>query len=52
MPSVSKAQARFMQAAANNKDFAKQAGIPQKVAKEYVAEDRKMGNAKYKGKKK
>jgi hypothetical protein len=50
MPSVSKAQAQFMKAAANNPKFAKQAGIPQKVAKEYMAEDKKAG--KYtKGKK-
>jgi hypothetical protein len=50
MPSVSKAQASFMKAAANNPKFAKQAGIPQKVAKEYMAEDKKSG--KYtKGKK-
>jgi hypothetical protein len=50
MPSTSKAQAAFMRAAANSPKFAKQAGIPQKVAKEYMAEDKKSG--KYtKGKK-
>jgi hypothetical protein len=50
MPSTSKAQAAFMKAAANSPKFAKQAGIPQKVAKEYMAEDKKAG--KYtKGKK-
>lgn len=50
MPSVSKAQERFMKAASNNKDFAKKVGIPQKVAKEYMKEDMK-GYSK-KGKKK
>ena len=28
-----------MQAAANNKDFAKTVGIPQKVAKDYMKKD-------------
>jgi hypothetical protein len=36
MPSVSKAQNRFMQAAASNPEMAKELGIPQKVAKEFV----------------
>jgi predicted transcriptional regulator len=36
MPSVSKAQNRFMQAAASNRDMAKKLGVSQKVAKEYV----------------
>jgi hypothetical protein len=35
MPAVSDKQKRFMDAAAHNPDFAKQAGVPQKVAKEY-----------------
>ncbi len=35
MPAVSSKQKRFMDAAAHNPDFAKQAGVPQKVAKEY-----------------
>jgi hypothetical protein len=51
MPSVSKAQAKFMQAAAHNKDFAKKVGISQKVAKEYMKKDEK-GYAVMKGKKK
>lgn len=50
MPSVSKAQERFMRAAAKDKDFAKKVNIPQSVAKEYMKEDMK-GYSK-KGKKK
>jgi hypothetical protein len=41
MPSKSAKQKRFMAAAANNPKFAKEAGIPQKVAKEYHKEDKK-----------
>jgi hypothetical protein len=44
MPSKSPAQARLMKAAAANPKFAKQAGVPPKVAKEFVREDRKRGN--------
>ena len=40
MPSKSTKQHRFMEAAAHNPKFAKKAGIPQKVAKEYVAADK------------
>jgi hypothetical protein len=40
MPSKSPQQHRFMQAAANNPEFAKKAGIPQDVAKEFVAADK------------
>lgn len=43
MPSVSKAQASFMRAAAKSPEFAKKVGIPQKVAKEFYQEDRKVG---------
>jgi hypothetical protein len=43
MPSTSKKQAKFMRAAAHNPKFAKEAGIPQKVAKEYAAADQKKG---------
>jgi hypothetical protein len=32
----SKAQYKFMQAAANNPEFAKKADIPQSVAKEFI----------------
>lgn len=48
MPSVSKAQAAFMRAAAHSPKFAKQAGIPVKVAKEFMAEDKKSGKSAYK----
>ena len=50
MPSVSKAQERFMRAAAHNKEFAKKTGIPQKVAKEYMKEDMKGYSKKAKKK--
>jgi hypothetical protein len=43
MPSKSPQQHRFMEAAAHNPEFAKKAGIPQKVAKEFVAADKKVG---------
>lgn len=39
MPSKSDKQKKLMQAAAHNKDFAKKAGVPQKVAKEFVRAD-------------
>ena len=42
MPSKSKKQKRFMAAAANNPDFAKRAGIPQSVAREYHEADKGM----------
>lgn len=41
MPSVSKAQAKFMQAAAHNPEFAKKAGIKQSTAKEWSDKDTK-----------
>lgn len=51
MPSKSEKQKRFMQAAAHNKSFAKKADIPQSVAKEFVAadkrKDRRMDIAKH-----
>jgi len=40
MPSVSKAQARLMAAAAHNPSFAKKVGVPGKVAKEFNAADK------------
>lgn len=43
MPSKSAKQARTMKAAAHDKGFAKKVGIPQKVAKEFVAADKKKG---------
>jgi hypothetical protein len=39
MPSKSAKQHRFMEAAAHNPSFAKKAGIPQNVAREFVAAD-------------
>ena len=38
MPFASKAQARFMFAAAKDKTMAKKLGVPQSVAKKYVKE--------------
>ena len=35
MPATSEKQKRFMDAAAHNSDFAKQAGVPQDVAKDF-----------------
>jgi len=39
MPSKSKKQERFMQAAAHSPEFAAKAGIPVSVAKDFVAAD-------------
>jgi len=41
MPSKSEKQRRFMAAAAHNPAFAKRAGIPQKVAKEFNRADKR-----------
>lgn len=41
MPSKSKKQARLMAAAANNPSFSRKVGIPQKVAREFHAADKK-----------
>ena len=46
MPSKSKKQERFMAAAAHNRDFAKKAGIPQKVAKEFNKADQAKKRAR------
>jgi hypothetical protein len=46
MPSKTPKQRRFMQAAAHNPTFAKQAGIPMKVAKEFAAADKKRKKGK------
>lgn len=40
MPSKSAKQARFMAAAAHDPKFAKKAGVPQKVAREFNAADK------------
>jgi len=50
VPSVSKKQHNFMAAVANNPGFAKKAGVPQSVGKEFIRADknaaRKSGTAK------
>jgi hypothetical protein len=43
MPSKSPKQARLMAAAAHNPAFAKKAGVPQKVAREFNQADAKTG---------
>lgn len=43
MPSKSPAQARLMAAAAHNPSFAKKAGVPRGVAKEFNLADKKTG---------
>ena len=43
MPSKSPAQARLMAAAAHNPAFAKKAGVPRAVAKEFNAADKGKG---------
>ena len=43
MPSVSKKQHNLMAAVAKNPSFAKKAGIPQSVGKEFVAADKAKG---------
>jgi len=40
MPSKSEKQANLMRAAAHDPAFAKKVGVPQSVAKEYVAADK------------
>ena len=46
MPSTSKKQHNFMAAVANNASFAKKAGVPQSVGKEFTAADKGI---KFKG---
>ena len=46
MPSTSAKQKRFMAAAANNPKFAKEAGIPQSVAREYHDADKAKAKVK------
>ena len=40
MPSSSEKQHRFMEAVAHDKDFAKKAGVPQGVGKDFEAADK------------
>lgn len=46
MPSKSPKQHRFMETAAHNPQFAKKAGIPVSVAKEFVDSDKRKNVAK------
>lgn len=46
MPSKSKKQHDFMQAVAHSLEFAKKAGVPQSVGKEYVAADKRKEGKK------
>jgi hypothetical protein len=46
MPSKTKKQKKFMQAAAHNPEFAKKAGIKQSVAKEFNDADSKKRKKK------
>lgn len=43
MPSKSPEQARLMHAAAQDPEFARKAGVPQKVAREYARADKHTG---------
>ena len=43
MPSTSKKQHNFMEAVANNPQFAKKAGVPQSVGKDFAAADKAAG---------
>ena len=43
MPSTSPKQHRFMEAVAHNPTFAKKAGVPQKVGKDFAAADKRAG---------
>lgn len=46
MPSTSAKQHRFMEAVAHDPKFARKAGVPQKVGKDFAAADARPG-AKY-----
>lgn len=50
MPSKSKKQARLMAAAAHNPKFARKAGVPQRVAREFNQADKGTGILKGKRK--
>lgn len=43
MPSTSAKQHRFMEAIAHSPEFAKKAGVPQKVGKDFAAADKNAG---------
>lgn len=46
MPAVSKKQERFMQAVAHNPKFAKKAGVPQSVGREFTKKEGGMAESK------
>lgn len=46
MPSSSQKQHRFMEAVAHNPEFAKKAGVPQLVGKDFVEADKRKRMAK------
>jgi len=48
MPSKSSKQERFMQAVAHSKEFAKKAGVPQSVGKEFNDADKAKSKVKKK----
>ena len=48
MPSKSKAQHNFMEAIAHSPKFAKKAGVPQSVGKDFAAADKAAGKRKVK----
>lgn len=48
MPSTSKKQHNFMEAVAHSPKFAKEAGLPQSVGKDFAAADDKAGITKKK----
>ena len=50
MPSKSDKQHNFMEAVAHNSKFAKKAGVPQKVGKDFAKADDKAGITKSHGK--
>lgn len=49
MPSKSSKQHRFMEAVAHSSKFAKKAGVPQSVGKDFAAADDKAGITKTHG---
>jgi hypothetical protein len=51
MPSKSKPQAKLMAAAAKSPAFAKKTGVPQSVAKEFHAADKRQGVKRFQTKK-
>ena len=46
MPSTSDKQHKFMEAVAHSPEFAKKAGVPQKVGKDFAKADDKAGTTK------